>query len=586
MPPRTLTPTLLRTRSQTLCQTSAKTLAQTLSQKLSQTFAQTLTQTGWMLLNLPQYARLRRALARPEEAQSRILRSQLRANKDTAFGRTHGFDCIDSPASFRERVPIRGYDDYAPWIERIVGGELRVLTADPVERLVPSSGSSAAAKLIPSTRSFRAEYARAIGAWITDLYLRYPALLRSRAYWAITPSTGFEFERASAVPIGFAEDSSYLGRLGRLQSRCLAVDPAVTRIGDIELFRYVTCLELLRTHDLGLVSVWHPSYLASLLDTLRRHWEPLISDLERGECGGERGSGFARPPDPTRARELSALVEEDGDLVWSRIWPSLRLISCWGDAYAARPLAELARGFPSVELQPKGLLSTEACISIPFQGQHPLAVHTHFYEFVDGGGRAYFAHELEADREYSVVVTTSGGLYRYALRDRVRVSGFLAKTPCLAFVGKEDRVSDRFGEKLDEAFVSSVLRAALREVPEVRFAMLAPDLTQGCARYTLYLEATLTDVAALERRVDQELRTNPHYDYCRRLGQLDRVSVFRVRAHAIESYVEACLHAGQRLGDIKPVALSPRDAWSACFDGAYAIPATLSETEPGMGRRV
>jgi hypothetical protein len=42
-----------------------------------------------------------------------------------------------------------------------------------------------------------------------------------------------------------------------------------------------------------------------------------------------------------------------------------------------------------------------------------LAVRSHFFEFVSADGKVRLAHELSDGAEYSVLLTTSGGLWRY-----------------------------------------------------------------------------------------------------------------------------------------------------------------------------
>jgi hypothetical protein len=71
-------------------------------------------------------------------------------------------------------------------------------------------------------------------------------------------------------------------------------------------------------------------------------------------------------------------------------------------------------------------------------------------------------------------------------------------------------------------------------------------------------------------RLDTALRANPHYDHCRRLGQLAAARVFVIRGNAFAQYSAELARHGMRLGDIKPAALSRRTAWSAVFDGTWA----------------
>jgi hypothetical protein len=224
----------------------------------------------------------------------------------------------------------------------------------------------------------------------------------------------------------------------------------------------------------------------------------------------------------------------------------------------------LARRLPGVTVQPKGLIATEGIVSIPFAGRWPLAVTSHFLEFIEPDGTIRLAHQLKTNETYEVALTTSGGLYRYRLHDLVRVDGFVNQTPSIRFVGKTGQISDRFGEKLSEAFVGQVLRGlANRLAVDWTFAMLAP-----CGNgYTLFVEGAVPgNLAAL---LDAALGSNPHYAYCRDLGQLTPPRIFRIRGAAQSIFEAKSNDSTQRLGDHKFPALSPREDWEQMFDGDF-----------------
>jgi hypothetical protein len=502
------------------------------------------------------------ALDEPERAQAEVLAEILRANRASEPGRRFGFAELGSPTAFSARVPLHEHADLAGALERIRAGQRGVLTAARVERLIPTSGSSGARKLVPCTRALLAQFRRALGPWLVDLYARR-ALRAGRAYWAVSPA--LPEERDGPVPVGFADDGEYLGRLGRaLLAPGLAVAGEVRHVHDPEAFRYAVLLQLLAARDLALISVWHPSYLTRLLDALPAHWERLLSDLAHG---GLRPPGaLSEPlrrrlaarlaPDRSRAAELAALGPEAP----AALWPRLALVSAWGDAAAAGALAELRARLPGVELQPKGLIATEAFVSVPFAGARPLALRSHFFEFLDAAGRARGAGELEARGEYALVVTTGGGLYRYRLHDRVRVEGFLGRTPTLAFLGREDGIVDRCGEKLSDAFVAGTLERVLAGL-DARFAMLAPAPRAAREGYALFLECAPEPPPGLARALEAELAASPHYAWCVRLGQLAPVRVVRVGPGAHAAYLERARELGQKLGDVKPAALSARTDW-------------------------
>jgi hypothetical protein len=360
----------------------------------------------------------------------------------------------------------------------------------------------------------------------------------------------------------------------------------LARLADLETCRYVTLCYLAAAADLRFVSVWHPTFLTLLLDAMQTYAARLIADVARGTltppqpCDGALVNGL-RPrlrAQPERARQLCALLAQDGELAPRKVWPLLGVISCWASAAAASAAAELASLFPHAVIQPKGLLATEGVVSIPLAEQlgAGLAVTSHFLEFSEdpgGSGRPRLAHELEIGGTYSVLLTTGGGFYRYALGDRVRVVGRAGATPLVDFVCKETLVSDLRGEKLHQGWVDGVLAAAFRDVGvEPIFALLAPESGRPPA-YALFVEcpaASGETVAALAEHVERGLLNGHHYRYCRQLGQLGPLRTFRIRAGGARAYLERCMALGQRPGAVKPTALHREHGWAACFDGDYA----------------
>jgi hypothetical protein len=525
-----------------------------------------------MAASLPERRRFRRALDDPRASQSALLGSYLRRNRDTAIGCELGFaDILQAGAhhasnlvdAYRARVPLVTYDDLAPFVARIREGEQGVLTRSPVHRFVPSSGSTAARKLVPFTRELQAEFSRAVDPWIADLFLTHPAARAGRAYWSISPA--IPRDESGAVPVGFDNDSEYLGGARRALARAvLAVPDAITRVTNPDGFRYISLVFLLRARDLRLISIWHPSFLTRLLEGAEEWLPSIAADISRGsltppgDLHPDLLVGLRRHlrPDPRRARELL----EHTSFAPRGLWPHLTLVSCWQDGCAAWQAAELAQTLPGVVVQGKGLLATEGVVSIPFRGRRPLAIRSHFFEFLDGSGTSHLADELRDGAEYAVVLTTGGGLYRYRLGDRIRVEGHVGRTPSIRFVGRDDRVSDRFGEKLSESFAAGVIARLFAEDGAPRFAMLAPEPTPRGIAYTLFLEADSLP-PDLDGRLERELRRNPQYAWCVDLGQLRPARVVRVGPGSDRRYVDACVARGQRAGDVKPAALDLRGGW-------------------------
>lgn len=536
-----------------------------------------LANTLWLASATTDRVRFRWALRHPAETQAARLRQIVTDNQHCDFGRQHNFAQIHDSLVFRQQVPLTTYDEIAPAIARMTAGEAGLLTTATVKLFEPSSGSTAAAKLIPYTAALQREFQAGLSAWIGNLFGGQPGLMGGPAYWSITPLTGGKQSTAAGTPIGFEEDSAYLGPLGRLVEAALAVPSGVKQLTDMDIFRYVTLRHLLATSDLRLISVWNPTYLGLLLDAMVKWWLPLLDDLASGTLtvagtmADELQGNLARRlrPEPEHARKLRTLDPSDPATIM-QIWPQLRLLSCWADGPAARFADELRARLPGVVMQPKGLLATEAMVSLPWLGASGsvLAVTSHFLEFIDERGDLFLAHELRQGTRYEVVVTTGGGLYRYQLHDQVEVVGHVAATPCIRFGGKTDRVSDWFGEKLNEQFVARALDELwARYEINPTFSLVAPAQVEGGFAYTLYVEAKeIGATAEMAEELDGLLRANFHYDYCRRLGQLLPCRV-RVIEGGTQSYLAVCQARGMKLGNIKPALLDRGMEWENAFRG-------------------
>ncbi|HUR45225.1 MAG TPA: GH3 auxin-responsive promoter family protein [Candidatus Saccharimonadales bacterium] len=525
----------------------------------------------WQASNLPAYRRYKRGLRNPGQVQRVKLHAYLQRNSHTAFGKAHNFAKLSTWQEFKKAVPARDHAEFIPWLDQIRAGEQNVLSHERITHLIPTSGSTGPRKLIPFTAGLQREFDAGIAGWMLDLSLRTPGLAGGPAYWSITPALKGAESESSAVPIGFESDTAYLGGAKKhLVDALMAVPAWVQTAENMEAFRYVTLLFLLRCPELRLISVWHPSYLSLLLDAAVRNWEDLLADIRDGRCRHAsafpkafRSSAAGKP-----APKLASKLARSGPDRPQKFWPNLKVVSCWADGAAALGADTLRKLLANTLVQAKGLLATEAFVTLPFGEQLPLAINSHFFEFIDGHGNVHLADGLQHGEEYEIVVTTAGGLWRYRLRDRVRVTGFLEKTPSLQFLGRTGNTSDRFGEKLSETFVTEVMREIFMACNiSPRFALLAPDEdTLGC-RYTLYIEVGRTE--ALADAMERALGKNPHYAYCRELGQLLPLEVFTIHERGYEAFVRHQGKQGKRLGEVKPATLSPQSGWSTIFAGAY-----------------
>ncbi len=473
----------------------------------------------WKRLCEPSRKRFEQSLADPELAQATVYQRILRQHAGCAYLQAIGLQPEADYATFASTVPVVDYDDLAPWIERMKQGERDTLCVGEILAFEKTSGSTSGAKWIPFNVSLRAEFQEAVRAWMGDLHRRHPRLAGGRAWWVVSQLHQAGATTPGGIPIGLANDDEYLGWWERKFASWLRVAHTSNLASAAQ--------ELLTARDLRLISVWNPSYLALL-------WEQLKS---------VRG----------------------GTMTPEQLWPELTIISGWADASAAPDAAAIKRLFPQVTFQPKGLLATEGVVTIPWGDESKASVpalHSHFLEFQERQSRHVFrVHELQPRLEYEVILTTSGGLWRYRLNDIVEVDGFEQRTPRLRFLGRADGGCDLRGEKLHPLFVQQILIRLTSQ-----FAMLAPTAAGDVPGYVLFT----TDTTLHAAEIDAALSANPYYAHAIHVGQLSKVRIFLITdAFPSQRYLERCSQWGQRGGTVKATALHRKDDWEQWFHGDF-----------------
>lgn len=478
-----------------------------------------------------------KATANVRAVQNKKLKEIITGNRNTDFGNRFNFHKVMNIGDYRNNVPILNYEDYQEFIFNIMDGKQRVLTTDPVVMLEPTSGSTSPSKFIPYTEKLKKEFQKGIFPWLHDLLTNRPKIMSGSFYWSITPAMHMEEKTSGGIPIGFGDDGIYFTpKQQRLIAELSAVPFDVAKITDISEFKRKTLSHLVSNKDLSFISVWNPTFLSLLVRSV------------------DNPSG---------------------------IWPNLSLISTWADGNAANYIREIKRIFPNTEIQPKGLIATEAFVSLPLL-EYPgsaLSINSHFFEFrsLDKPSDVRMADELKKGAEYEVILTTSGGLYRYNLEDVVKVVGFKDQCPLIKFVGRNSKISDLFGEKLNDYHVSKVANEVLKENSlEPSFFMTAPERIGESVAYTLFVESNSPiDSKKLAEEFDLKLQDNYHYKYCRKLGQLVTPKVFLIEKtsdrSASDIYLEENRINGKKIGNVKPAVLSSRLDWSKKFKGRFTI---------------
>lgn len=386
------------------------------------------------------------SLDAPVEAQQARLRAILGQAVGTAFGADHGLDGGEDLEAWRRKVPIRGYDGHAPWMERVHRGEARVLTQERVTGLLKTSGTTGACKLLPLTDALVEEVQAGQSLWRLALMRDHEGVTRGSALTIVSPAV------ESTLPSGLSVGNN-TGRMQAAQpwyvKRRYAVPDWVVGIEDAEARVYALLRFALQARITSLTTA-NPSTVLLLQRKLHAWREELSGDLRDGTlCRGPlRGW---RLPRRVRWRLRRAPVPTDWHM--ARLWP-LETLNCWKGGPARFFLDRLPQALSGhVTVREVGITATEGYFAVPMGDGDEGGVAWlggHLLEFVGRDGDPRWAWELEVGEAYRLVVSTSGGLYRYDLNDIVEVTGFVGRVPVLRFLRKGGNVLNVTGEKLTE----------------------------------------------------------------------------------------------------------------------------------------
>jgi hypothetical protein len=441
----------------------------------------------------------------PDRGQPDWLSAMLKRNMGVDYLDRHGNPL--TLQSFRDNIPLCDYDDLLPYIERLKGGESDVIFRGKPVAYERTGGSTGGVKLIPYSRDGLLDFQRCTVPWLARTTRTHG--ITGLTYFSTSPSTR-KPEFIDSIPIGLP-DAAYLGeQAAHILAQQAAVPFAVGNLTDVADWRQQTIAHLKAASNLELISVWSPTFLLRLLEEI---------------------------PDPQRC------------------WPQLKLISCWASGSARRYAEQLQILFPHVTIQPKGLLSTEAVVTVPDHSGKPVLSSYNFVEFAQGSN-ILLDDELSLHATYEVVITTASGLYRYKTGDRVRFEGRNENgLAVLEFMGRDSLSSDMVGEKLTEAFVSKCIQA----LPG--FALLVPDVAS--TGYVL-ISDQMRDTMQLTE-LEMQLSINPQYAYARKIGQLAPLRAL-TRTNALAFLEQTLMERGTRMGDIKPLALRSESFWLPLFE--------------------
>src|SRR6476620_10302341 len=98
------------------------------------------------------YKGIRKSMMTAVADQEKILQELLKGGKGTEFGKDHGFSKIRTYEEFREAVPIRDYEEFKPYIEKVKEGRQNILWKGMPIYFAKTSGTTSGVKYIPISK--------------------------------------------------------------------------------------------------------------------------------------------------------------------------------------------------------------------------------------------------------------------------------------------------------------------------------------------------------------------------------------------------------------------------------------------------
>ncbi|MCS6916927.1 MAG: GH3 auxin-responsive promoter family protein [Chitinophagales bacterium] len=429
-------------------------------------------------------AHIRHWIDYPLDAQLLTFRRLLAAGTSTEWGKKFDFASLRHPDQFRQRIPLQDYESLLPFIRRMMQGEPNILWPGRIRWFAKSSGTtSERSKYIPVSRE--SIYGNHFKASMDLL----------ACYCSAYPQT--RLLRGKGIIVG-GSHHSFEGHV---------------RTGDLSAV-------LMQNMSLLARSYRAPALSTALMD----RWEEKVERLAR-ETLREDITNFSGVPSWTLLlmKKVMELGQTD-DLL--RVWPNLELYIHGGVAFA--PYRQSFNSFvPSGRLRYMEVYNaSEGFFAFtPEPDDADLVLHLSsgvFFEFIPESefGKEQPAtrllHEVERGKLYGLVVSTSGGLWRYNTTDTVR---FTSVRPYKIQVsGRMKFFINVFGEEVIQENAESALQAACKATGAVahEYTVAPVFLTtaqRGRHEWLVEFEQPPSDLSLFVDELDQALRrVNSDYD--------------------------------------------------------------------------
>lgn len=424
---------------------------------------------------------IQRGMTTAVDDQEAILRELIKIARETEFGKEHGFQSVIKYDDYKLTVPIRDYEQFKPYINKVKEGRHNILWRGKPIYFAKTSGTTSGVKYIPISKESISNHIN--GA--RNALLCYMSESGNSAFAngkMIFLSGSPELERIAGIPTG--------------------------RLSGIVNHHIPTYL---RANQL-------PSYETNCIED----WETKLDKIVEETIDQEMTLISGIPP--WVQMYFDRLIEKSGKTI-SELFPKLQVLVHGGvnfQPYKHKLFDSIGKEIDAIETFPasEGFFAFQDS-----QKEEGLLLNTNsgiFFEFVPAAEiftenpTRLSLRDVQVGENYAMIISTNAGLWSYSIGDTVK---FVSTNPYrLVVSGRIKHFISAFGEHvIGEEVEQSLLKAAEEEKIRITEFTVAPMIQQTDGRsyheWFVEFENKPADIERFSKRVDENLRKkNIYYD--------------------------------------------------------------------------
>ncbi len=473
---------------------------------------------------------LEKAVENQYESQERILLKIVKTSKNTFFGRKHGFNTIKSIEDYQRKIPVLKYSDYKPLIKRVIQGENNLLTPYKTVHLAQTSGTTGEPKIIPLSKPAINEFGR-MSARIFASYINErkenAKILDGKFLLFMAPAVDYYI---NSIPVGYISGINAVNQ-NRIFQKMIIPPLSVLNEKDWNMKFYKTAQQAVKS-NITLAGGVTPLLLTLFQKIIDDQNNPLPYDYMK--------SDFV-------------------DSSLTKIWPDFKVLLHSG--VNVKPYITWIKSIFGENVDFRDCYgATEGIFAFQIGDNNGMTLNldTYFYEFIpekelkNEDPKRYLVDELKRNVKYTVLVTTSNGLYSYLISDIIEAVTLNPVT--INVIGRLDGEINLAGEKMNEHSISEAIYEAI-----LRFNGKLNDFTiipvyEGKPRYRFIIEFKNPPRNPKEflKTLDHSLRThNKIYDQCRLMGLIENPEMVILKPGTYRKYKERQAMKGKPIGQLK-----------------------------------